>query len=130
MSRKRTVASILNTDDLRCATNQPSEEIKIVTRKRTKVRYFCSKCNRKLVDLRTKKAHEQKDSISLETSDEQLTSLPIDTNFSNKTNEVPQVLVKESDSLLVQSLNLMTADDIYSTPIFDYNEPNFNFCLC
>jgi hypothetical protein len=127
MSRKRTVASILNDDASSSSTNQPSEEIKIVTRKRTKVRCFCSKCNGKLVDPRTKKAHEQKDSTSLETSDEQLTSLPIDTNFSNETNEVPQVLVEEFDSLLVQSLDPMTADDIYSTPIFDYNEPNFNF---
>ena len=127
MSRKRTVASILNDDASSSSTNQPSEEIKIVMRKRTKVRCFCSKCNRKLVDPRTKKAHEQKDSTSLETSDEQLTSLPIDTNFSNETTEVPQVLIEEFDSLLVQSLDPMTADDIYSTPIFDYNEPNFNF---
>ena len=57
-----------------------------------------------------------------------MTSLPIDINFSNETNEVPQVLVEEFDSLLVQSLDLMIADDIYSTPIFDNNEPNFNFC--
>ena len=76
-----------------------------------------------------KKAHEQKDSASLETFDEQLISLPIDTNFLNETNEVSQVLVEEFDLLLVQSLNSMTADDIYSTLIFNNNEPNFNFHL-
>ena len=64
MTRKRSVANILkDTDPSTSSSSTPStEDINITTRKpRTKVQCFCIKCNGKLVDPRTKTAHEQKE---------------------------------------------------------------------
>ena len=59
MSRKRSSFNILKDYSISLTPNQPS--FIIITRKRRiKVQCFCSKCNRNLVDLRTKKAHDKK----------------------------------------------------------------------
>ena len=61
MGKKRSVASILNSVPSSSNQNSPStEDIKITTRKRSKVNCFCSKCKGRLVDLRTKNDHDQK----------------------------------------------------------------------
>ena len=62
MSRKYSSFNILKDYSISSTPNQPSaEDFIITTRKhRTKVQYFCSKCNGNLVDPRTKKAHDKK----------------------------------------------------------------------
>src|SRR5581483_9921313 len=61
MTRKRTIASILDASTLKSKPTENQEEFKIITRKRkSKVQYFCDKCNRRLVDQRTKKKHKSK----------------------------------------------------------------------
>src|SRR5581483_1959823 len=61
MTRKRTIASVLDASTLKSKPTENQEEFKIITRKRkSKVQCFCDKCNRKLVDQRIKKKHELK----------------------------------------------------------------------
>ena len=65
MSRKCSSFNILKDYSISSTPNQPSaEDFIITTRKhRTKVQYFCSKCNGNLVDPRTKKAHDKKSAL-------------------------------------------------------------------
>src|SRR5688572_26466821 len=96
--RKRTAANILdeyNTPNSSISNQLSTKDDKFTTRKsRAKVQCFCSKCNGKMVDPRTKGAHEHKEQTSsLELLHfEQLTPLPA--------NETPmsQVLVEMLDS--------------------------------
>src|ERR1051325_3742106 len=62
MSRKRSSFNILKDYSISSTPNQTSAEDFIITTKKrkTKVQCFCSKCNGNLVDLRTKKAHDEK----------------------------------------------------------------------
>src|SRR6185437_16734355 len=61
MTRKRTIASILDASTLKSKSTENQEEFKIITRKhKSKVQCFCDKCNGRLVDQRTKKKHESK----------------------------------------------------------------------
>src|SRR2546429_3609794 len=98
MRRKRSTSNVLKDTVPSTSTsstpNQPStEDIKITTRKpRTKVQCFCSKYNGKLVDLRTKTAHEQKEQpIFLDTlQSDQL--IPLPAILPNET-QMTQVLV-------------------------------------
>src|SRR5439155_20437930 len=102
MRRKRSASNILKDTIPSTSTsstpNQPfTEDIKITTRKpKTKVQCFCSKCNGKLVDPRTKTAHEQKEQpISLDSlQSDQLTPLPA--ILPNET-QMTQVLVNPFD---------------------------------
>src|SRR5581483_12190086 len=61
MTRKQTIASILDAFTLKFKPTENQEEFKIITRKRkSKVQCFCDKCNGRLVDQRTKKKYESK----------------------------------------------------------------------
>ncbi len=99
VERKRIAANIINDGS---STDQLStEDIKITTRKpRTKVPCYCSKCNGKLVDPRTKNAHDQKGQMtSLESlHSEQLASLST-AIFPDET-PMSQVLVEQFDSAM------------------------------
>src|SRR3954468_10185871 len=82
-----------------------NRKYKIPTRKpRVKVQYFCSKCNGKLVDSRTKNAHEHIGQMtSLDSLHfEQLTSLPI-AILPNKMNETPMEDEKNSAQTIIDN---------------------------
>lgn len=130
--RKRTVAAILkdNASGSSSSTpNQPStEHIKIATRKpRTKVQCYCSKCNGKLVDPRTKQAHEK-------TSLELLNSEPLDSEPLDLDSDSEQIFPNETpmSQLLVESFDLTTIgthstqpmivddNDLYEEQIFTF----------
>ena len=128
MRRKRSASNILKDTVPSTSTsstpNQPStEDIKITTRKpRTKVQCFCSKCNGKLVDPRTKTAHEQKEQpISLDPlQSDQLTPLPA--ILPNET-QMTQVLVNPFD--LTMEIEEHLAQTTIDTNI--YEEQPFTF---
>jgi hypothetical protein len=73
--RKWVIKNALENTDINISSsstlNQPSSEdlvVEIASRKRReKVQCFCDKCNRRLVDLRTKRAHEKKSGLSTKT---------------------------------------------------------------
>src|SRR3954452_16200241 len=129
--RKRTVESILNeynTSSSSASNKFSIENIKIATRKpRAKVQCFCSKCNGKLVDPRTKNAHEH---IGQTTSlnslhSEQLTPLPI-AILPNETNETPmaQLLIEPLDSAMEDEENsaqtIIDNNDEFEESIFTF----------
>ncbi|CAG8463498.1 6093_t:CDS:1 [Funneliformis mosseae] len=58
MTRKRAIASIINDE------KQVNHSSDIYTHKRSKLCYYCSKCNGNLVDLHTKELHDLKDQKS------------------------------------------------------------------
>ena len=116
--RKRTVDSILNeynTSSSSASNKFSTENIKIPTSKsRAKVQCFCSKCSGKLVDLRTKSAHERiGQTTSLDSlHSEQLTPLPI-AILPNETNETPmsQLIIEPLDQLLIEPLDSEMEDE-------------------
>ena len=104
MGKKRSVASILNSVPSSSNQNSPStEDIKITTRKRSKVNCFCSKCKGRLVDLRTKNDHDQKG---------ETTSLPS-----------PIINISSTETPMLQLLVEPPVDEEYSTrSIIDDND--------
>src|SRR3954463_3750007 len=119
--RKCTVESILNeynTSSSSASNKFSIENIKIPTRKpRAKVQCFCSKCNGKLVDPRTKNAHEHiGQTTSLDSlHSEQLTPLPI-AILPNETNETPmvQLIIEPLDQLLIEPLDQLLIEPLDS----------------
>src|SRR3954449_11057119 len=129
--RKRTVESILNeynTSSSSASNKFSIENIKIPTRKpRAKVQCFCSKCNGKLVDPRTKNAHEHiGQTTSLDSlHSEQLTPLPI-AILPNETIETPmvQLIIEPLDSAMEDEKNsaqrIIDNNDEFEESIFTF----------
>lgn len=123
--RKRSAADILKDDGA-----SSTEDIKITTRKRTKVQCFCCKCNGILVDPHTKKAHEIKeDPTSLEqphfnkkSSEKSIPLLPADLSNIILPNETPmsQLLVEPFDTTVEIDETIIDNDNVLE-------ESNFTF---
>jgi hypothetical protein len=122
--RKRIAANIINANNTPSSSIFNTEDVKFTTRKpRTKVLCFCNKCDGKLVDPRTKKAHGQGQSTSLELlHSEQLT--PLSTAIPSNEAQMSQVLIESFDSL---------ENETYSTQIIPnidmHKEQSFTFLL-
>src|SRR5688572_26629286 len=108
--RKRTAANILDeydTPSSSIANQLSTKDVEFKTRKpRNKEQCFCSKCNGKMVDKRTKRAHDDKGNTSSlkQLHSEQLTPSPIAT----LPNEIPmsQLLIEPLDSAMEVEENL------------------------
>ena len=138
--RKRTVANILDEYDnpSSSTSNQPpsTKEIEYTTRKsKAKVQCFCSKCNGKQVNSRTKDTHDRKGQTSLkplhseQLHSEQLTPLP-NIILPDET-PMSQLLVEPLDSAIIED------EENLVQPIIDNDEELeeleksiFTFLLC
>jgi hypothetical protein len=107
--RKRSIASILDEYNTPSSSTSNQLSTEITTRKtRAKVQCFCSKCNGKLVDPRTKVVHEAK---RQRTSLEQLhseQSIPLSTNKI----QVSQMLIDLLDSTMLSNTHSLKTSDL------------------
>ena len=131
--RKRTVANILDEYDTPSSSvsNQLStKEVEYTTRKpRTKVQCSCSKCNGKLVDLRTKDAHDRKGQTSLKPlHSEQLTPLP-NVILPNET-PISQLLIEPLDSAMEGEENSVQPIIDNDDELEELEESIFTFLSC
>ena len=98
MTRKRAITSIIRDETQETQLNRPSTSSS--TRKRSKFRCYCSKCNGNFVDSRTKEIHDQNSSSSSKSISNRNTNMIQDSIIQENEFNLESVIIEPSTSLL------------------------------